>query len=319
MINANNVVVFDEAGIPSIMVCFTKEKNSDLFPGGSDTTHPMFIIDGKEVDEIFISKYPNTIINGKAYSLPYMKPATGLTNEQAAKACFSKGPGWHLMTLPESAFLVLDSKRKGTPPHGNTNCGSYHADPSERGEVCAYGGMTLAGSGPATWAHDHTPYGVQDLCGNVWEMIAGLRLMNGEIQVIENNNAANPVDTSEKSKLWTPVLFDGKPTRYAVDDGSIRLTNEESGEDWDGCRWADVEADIEAPELLKALSLFPASDAENDGWLWVDTEGERLPSRGASWFSASNAGVGALYLDGPRSYSWHSIGFRAAFYRKTEN
>ena len=94
MINARNVVVFDNEGIPSIMVRFDKCTNADLFEGGSNQTHPAFIIDGKEVDRIYIAKYPCTLINGKPYSLPFMKPATDIDFDEAAKACFSKGKSY---------------------------------------------------------------------------------------------------------------------------------------------------------------------------------------------------------------------------------
>lgn len=315
MINSQNVVVFDNEGIPSIMVKFSKCTNADLLPGGSEQTHPMFIIDGEEVDEIYISKYPNTIINGKAYSLPYMKPATDITYEEAAKACFSKGEGWHMLTAPESAYLILESKKNNTLPHGNTDWGKDYNYSEEKG-VCYDGVRTLTGSGPATWAHDHTPYGVHDLCGNAWEMIAGLRLMNGVIQVIENNNAANPVDTSRDSGLWKPIFVNDKPVHFVVHEGDIILSDGGAPGRWDGCRWNDLKIDIEAPELLKALALCPADDKDGKSWLYVDTDGERLPFRGADFDSTSNAGVAALSLDDPRSYSFYSIGFRAAFYRK---
>lgn len=82
----DNVVVKDKNGLPSIMVKFTREP--DVKP-----IHPMFIIDGKVYDEIFISKYKNCIINGLAYSLPMQKPATDVTLEEAEKACFDKGDG----------------------------------------------------------------------------------------------------------------------------------------------------------------------------------------------------------------------------------
>ncbi|MCF8018335.1 MAG: formylglycine-generating enzyme family protein [Vallitaleaceae bacterium] len=316
MINADNVVVFDNTGIPSIMVRFKKCTNADLFPGGSNETHPMFIIDGEEVDEIFISKYPNTIINGKAYSLPYKEPATNIKHDEAAEACYSKGDGWHMLTAAEWAYLALESKRNKTLPHGNTNWGKDFNHPEEAG-VCYDGSRTLTGSGPATWAHDHTPFGVHDLCGNIWEMISGLRLLNGEIQVIENNNAANKIDTSRKSDLWKPVIHEGKPTRFVIDDEcNVKLTNEGESGGWDGCRWDELTTDIEVPETLKALALYPVDDEEVSSWMFTDTEGERLPIRGGSWYFTSGAGVFDLNLNNPRSGSNYFIGFRSAFYRK---
>lgn len=315
MINARNVVVFDNEGIPSIMVRFNKCTNADLFKGGSNQTHPAFIIDGKEVDRIYIAKYPCTLINGKPYSLPFAKPATNIDFDEAARACFSKGAGWHLLTAAEYALVALESEKNGTPPRGNTNLGASHSNPEEKGVRCDGGYKTATGSGPSTWAHDHTSYGVYDLCGNVWEWVNGLRLMDGRIEVIENNNAANPVDVGAASPLWKPVLCGGEPTRFIVDDEGIRLTAAgEDCTDWDGCAWKDLRRDIEPPELLKALALCPENEVNKDSFLYVDTNGERLPLRGGDWLDSSRAGVFALNLNSLRSGVHAHIGFRSAFY-----
>ncbi len=320
MINARNVVVFDNEGIPSIMVRFDKCTNADLFKGGSEQMHPAFIIDGKEVDEIYIAKYPCTLINGKPYSLPYTKPATDIDFDSAAQACFSKGEGWHLMTAAEYRLVALESEKNGTPPRGNTNFGASHSHPEEKGVRCDGGYKTAAGSGPSTWAHDHTPFGVYDLCGNVWEWVNGLRLMDGRIEVIENNNAANPVNFEAASPLWKPVLCGDKPTRFDVDGCNIKLTAAAEHEsDFAGCEWNDLQCDIEPPELLKALALRPQIPENKETYLFVDTDGERLPFRGGGWSGGSSAGVFALDLNYPRSYVGGGIGFRSAFYRKTDN
>ena len=152
------VAIYDNAGIPSIMRRFTKTTDKELF-GGSEKTHPAFIIGGVEYDEIYLSVYPNCEINGKPYSLPYQKPWTNITNDDAAKACFSKGEGWHLLTAAEWGLLADTSLMLGTLPHGNTNGGKYHADPEEHGEEYDNSSKTLTGSGPAAWTHDHTPEG----------------------------------------------------------------------------------------------------------------------------------------------------------------
>lgn len=313
MIKRENTVIFDDKGIPSIMVKFTKESNKNLF-GGSEKPHPMFIIGGTEYDEVFISKYPNTIINGRPYSLPFTKPATSITNDEAAKLCFAKGEGWHMLTAAEWGFLALDSLRNGTLPRGNTDYGKYHANKKEKGEL--YDGCrTLTGSGPASWAHDHTPEGVYDLCGNVWEMVRGFRLMNGDLQVVENNDAALDIDLGEDSPNWKPILDGEDIIRISAGDG-MRFTTDDIEEGWGGSRWKDVTFDCEITEQLRELALFPG---EPEAYLFADTEGERFPYRGGSGYSASYAGVFYTYLYDPRAVTGTDIGFRSAFFRKTAN
>lgn len=319
MINARNVVVFDNAGKPSIMVKVDKFRNHDYLPGGSDAVHPMFIIDDEEFDEIYISQFHNTIINGRAYSLPFMQPATNITLEEAAAACFAKGEGWHLLTVAEQAGLILESQFKNTPPHGNTNWGADFNHPEEKG-ILYDRARTLTGSGPDTWTHDHTPYGVHDVAGNVWEWVAGLRLLNGEIHLIDNNNAANKIDTSKESPLWKPITADGKTIKFSTAGDKLKLTTEEAGKGWDGCPWSDLEIEIEVPEIMLALALCPPTGKEWPGWIFADTNGERLPFRGGSFSCPTTAGLPALYLFYPRSVSRNRFGFRAAYYRrKTEN
>lgn len=99
------VAIYDNVGIPSIMRRFTRVTDKELF-GGSDKPHPAFVIGGEVYDEIYISVYENCNINGKPYSLPFQKAWVNITNDEAAKACFSKGEGWHLLTAAEWGLLA---------------------------------------------------------------------------------------------------------------------------------------------------------------------------------------------------------------------
>ena len=157
---ADNVVIYDKAGIPSVMVRFSRVTDNDLFIGGSHRPHPAFIVDGKAYDEIYISKYPNTVINGRAYSLPMMKPEVNVTYDEAVNLCRAKGEGWHLWTAAERGLIANICHKNKVFPHGNTNCGNWHRDDSEKGKTYDGGYKTLTGSRPATWNHDHTPFGV---------------------------------------------------------------------------------------------------------------------------------------------------------------
>ena len=53
----DNVVKYDANGNPSIFVRFPKMKSSDLDNSLPDHTHPAFIINGEEQDEILLGKY----------------------------------------------------------------------------------------------------------------------------------------------------------------------------------------------------------------------------------------------------------------------
>ena len=310
------VVIYDDYGIPSIMRKISKVTDAELF-GGANKTHPAFIIDGEEYDEIYISVYPNCVINGRPYSLPYMKPWTDLTNDEAAKACFSKGDGWHLMTAAEWGLVANICNRDGTYPHGNTKSGKYHADPSEEGATFDGGaGKTLTGSGPATWTHNHKPDGIHDLCGNVGEMIRGLRIINGKIEVAKDNNAALDIDLTEAGDDWQPLTApNGKPINFSVGD-DFKFTTDEPEDGYNGTEWENVYSDFGFSDELKELALYPGED---NVYLYVDsTEGEYLPCRGGTWYRGTNAGVFCTYLTYGRALTSTYIGFRSAYFKKKD-
>jgi len=308
------VAIYDEAGIPSIMHRFRRVTNKELF-GGSDTPHPAFVIGGEVYDEIYISVYQNCEINGKPYSLPHMKPWTGITLDEAEKACFAKGEGWHLLTGAEWGLLANISAANGTLPHGNTSCGKYHGDESEKGET--YDGYrTLTGTGPKTWTHNHQVDGVHDLCGNVWEWLRGIRVKDGRLEAAKNNDGAAPIDLSEGSGAWHSVTDDnGADISFDCEDG-IRICTDDPDEhegNYSGNRWADVETDCVSEEL-KALGFWPG-DPEN--YLFIDsTEGEWAFYAGGYYSVGSFAGVFYLSGSNARSYSSAFIGFRSAYFVK---
>ena len=147
-------------------------------------------MEGNEKSTIWVSKFPNIVENDRAYSLAMKLPKNYITFDAALAACRKKGNGWHLNQTGIFAVLNLLSQKMGTVPHGNTNYGKdyYHAYEhgiQPQGETQ----RTLTGSGEPTWYHNHDTSGIADLNGNVWEWTGGLRLMNGEIQIIPYGNS----------------------------------------------------------------------------------------------------------------------------------
>lgn len=306
------VAIYDDVGIPSFMYRITKKKNSELFPGGRDKVHPAFIINGKEYDEIYISVYENCEINGKPYSLPMQKPWTNITNDEAARACFSKGDGWHLMTRMEWGLVAGICGMSGILPHGNTDYGKYHADENEKGVPSGDYGVTLTGSGPETWTHNHKKDGIHDLCGNVLEMVRGFRIKNGVLQAAKDNDAAMDIDLTCEGDDWFDVVDDeGKPIYVHVEDGEITFTTDKDfTQGYGGDCWGNVIIRCKSQQM-RELGLW---NGEKNAYLYVDsTDGEYLSFCGGSWNRTSNAGVFCVDLNYSRTNSYSNIGFRSAF------
>ncbi len=304
-----NEVIFDDRGRPDILVVFTPDELK--LP---DT------LKGRKVKEYAISKYPNTMIDGRPYSLPFMPPAVNVNHDEAIRLCEAKGPGWHLITNDEWAALARQSWENDTVPTGNTNSGKSHSHPEQKGTTYQNSyGKTLAGSGPIEWNHDRTAEGVADMVGNVWEHVGGVRFLNGQAQIIPNNEAAAGADQSPDSKEWTAIYTpDGDPVYYNVKDGEIVLQpTAPEGKDYDGVPFCDLHerADMDVPDKLIELGLYPAPGYEGEEYFWLDTDGERCVSRGGYWGNGAGAGVFCLYGGDSRSGSGTSIGFRSALVR----
>jgi hypothetical protein len=348
-----NDVLFDDLGYPSIMVIIPKGKISDVIDGAPQDTHPAFIVNAVEKQQIYISKYQNIIMGGRAYSLPFKDPTNTINFDTAKQNCEAKGAGWHLMTNAEWAYIALWCKKNGFMPRGNNNFGSDVSAAWEKGvqtyfdSAAGKTGRVATGSGPASWAHDNTNTGIFDLNGNVWEWNGGMRLKNGEIQIIPNNNAAAGVDMSDTSTLWKAILPDGSlvdpgtagtlkfdntvagdatQTDHQV-GGSLQLddvvdnpmyttdptSNSLYGQKSQTFESLTADTGITVPTILKALALFPVDTQHGGDYIYIRNYGERLPYRGGTWPSGGNAGVFALYLSYHRPHANYYIGFRSAF------
>ena len=327
-----NTVLFDDLGMPSVMVPFPKLKMSDLIAGGSENIHPAFSVDGVEKSVIYVSKYQNIVLNERGYSLPMRDPRASLNFDQAVTYCRNKGKGWSLTPYSLWSAIALWCRKNGTMPRGNNNYGADHAYGHEKGVPTYYESGKIArcatGSGPNTWNHNWMPDGIADLNGNVWEWCAGMRLMNGEIQIIPYANCmAADASMGASSTLWKAIAADGTlvepgtagTLKYNYVSGHIQLTSGDiTPEDtWRGDTYQNMTLDsaLTVPEIAKALLIYPdepGGDYGGDGH-YMNNSGERLPICGGSWGGASSAGVFDVDLNNPRSNSGASIGFRSAY------
>lgn len=327
-----NTVLFDDLGMPSVMVPFPKLKMSDLIAGGSENIHPAFSVDGVEKSVIYVSKYQNIVLNERGYSLPMRDPRASLNFDQAVTYCRNKGKGWSLTPYSLWSAIALWCRKNGTMPRGNNNYGADHAYGHEKGVPTYYESVKIArcatGSGPNTWNHNWMPDGIADLNGNVWEWCAGMRLMNGEIQIIPYANCmAADASMGASSTLWKAIAADGTlvepgtagTLKYNYVSGHIQLTSGDiTPEDtWRGDTYQNMTLDsaLTVPEIAKALLIYPdepGGDYGGDGH-YMNNSGERLPRCGGYWYNTSGAGVFDVNLRYPRSDSSTSIGFRSAY------
>lgn len=342
-----NKLLYDDKGLPSVMVYIPKFKLSEVLTNGPDTYHPAFIINGTVVDGIYIGKYQSVVEDGRAYSLPGRDPAANITWPNAMSSCTAKGSGWHMMTKAEWGMIALWCKAHGIFPKGNSNYGKDSTETAYQAIPATYDGAgrinhVLTGTGPLTWSHDGTMKGIWDLNGNVSEWEGGYRTVCGELQFLANNNGADSShDQGASSSEWKAL--DASTGEFITPNGSGTTTNSVKADcvsnkpqyaitvttqrDSFNSKINEITCseDISdaAKYVLRAYGLLgedgaTASDyGDGDNLYFNNTEAaaERLAYGGGGYGHATGAGVfcSGGYYSFTRSDANASVGFRLAY------
>ncbi|MFT4029737.1 MAG: SUMF1/EgtB/PvdO family nonheme iron enzyme [Protaetiibacter sp.] len=344
-----NAVVRDDRGLPSVMVRIPSFRVSEVVEKGRDGTHPAFLVGGREVPEIYVSKYQNVVIDGRAYSLPGQDPAAEMTFDEAIGYCESKGVGWHLMTNAEWAAIALWCRANGFQPKGNNLLGKDVTESVQTAIPSTYDAAgrvahVRTGTGPVTWSHNGEASGIYDLNGNVCEFVGGVRTVHGEIHLIPGDGAAAHADQSAGSDAWRAVLPDGTfvapgtagTLKYDfVADPARADVPPAGGVDGDG-RWVlatEITAQseeprycpfqlirpaegVEVPELFREQALVPFDNddphGEDDVYLNNGAD-EKVLNRGGAQHSHRTGGVFFYSGNGARDRRSYAIGFRAVY------
>ena len=355
-----NVAIYNDLGIPSIYVRRDKGEGFELFEPGFDGAHYAFIVNGVEIPAFYMGKYLATVYKGRALSLPLQDPAAGtiaaadrgaapssnVTFDNARIWCEANGAGFHLPTIAEYAWIAALSRKNGTLPHGNNSYGADVAYPyeiglashfDEEGRICS----TLTGSGPAKWNDNWQPDGICDLNGNIKEWQGGYRTVDGEIQIIADNDAAMQCNQNTSSTLWKAILPNGTLVEpgtpgtlkwdYTKAPGNattpFRLNTE--------LEFQQTTAEAFGANTLSGKSLFYEYTGTENGIIrliqlgllpdleekrtygndvvYMRNRGECLSFRGGSWNDSNGAGVYNVNCCGSRAYYYKFLGFRPAF------
>lgn len=346
-----NTIVRDQWNNPHVMLVVPRFLLSDIDDSWPAVPHPAFIVDGQVRSEFLIGKYEASQSSaGHVLTLPGKAPWTSVDFDDALAACRALGSGFCLQTRAMWAARQLWVHKLNGDGHvylGNTNYGRSHAqhwqtgvmqttafNPGDTGNTDS--ASVLTGSGGPLWNDDGMESGLADVTGNVSEWVAGMRVLDGEIQIIQDGDAClQSCDMSASSSAWKAVLSDGSLAVPGTSgtmkfDGSVPDTLTQ----WDNAGAARLNtalvnqnvngyysnsfaslsaADgVGVPALLVQLGLMPFSSGVQ-GMFWVCNKGERLVRAGGSWVNGANSGPWYLYLSSYRTNLYYDLGFRSAF------
>ena len=333
------------------MVRRPAKKAVHYLTGAGDDIHPAFVAGSTKYEQYWMSKYPGPYIvsNSKTIllSLPGFDGMSNLlTRAQIAPTydtalTYGKAGenGSHCITNAEWMEVAMSCLRDGFQPKGANSSGRDSVDPDtvEYYGIPAYWEVNkiarvLNGSGPLSWFNDGTPWGIWGMNGNFYQVTAGLRQKAGEIQVIQNNDAAlDATDQSDATGVWKAILQDGSlvapgtdltlkydaTTPITIGTGiTVRTATYKSN----AFGTVAVASGVTIPTIAKLLGIAPAGSevelGEDAIYIRNDLEGansETVARRGGTWFNGKSLGVFTLNLGSHRSSTASHFGARSAF------
>ena len=300
-------VMYDDLDQPSYMVRVPAFNREDIHSDFGSGLHPAFVVNGTNKSEIWIGMHQARVHNGRALSIPGLVPTGSISWDNASAACTNKGSGWHLMTNWEWAAVslwVLKQVADGvlpSQPRGNTDYGRSHEETQETGTLVdgalgSSGTRTLTGSGPDSWRHSLSAFGISDMIGNIWEWVGGLKLVDGSIYLpVDNHYGQADAAWGDSGKN----IAAGSDTTWRTATGILAS----------GTYNADYD-----DALMRSALILPANVSNTaNGSYWTELSGERFPLRGGRWVNGPSAGIGTLDLLSERSRSLSTFGCRPVF------
>jgi formylglycine-generating enzyme len=313
-----NTVLFDDLDLPSVMVRIPRFNITDVGlakPAGAPAGEygeampafrgPTGYGESGLLTSVLIGKYIAYEYGTRAYSLPYKDPKISIDFDDSKSRCTSKGTGWHLVTNAEWAAIAQWSRENGTMPRGNNqwleDADDPHesAVPTQTGVVKGVSGTarSYTGSGPDSWNHDHTAYGIADMNGNVWEWTDGLKITDTVAAIMPDKDGSDPGnDFTALEAAWIDTATD---ITAGMTSGHKILT-------------------LRTGDLWTGLGIPATADATGSAtygydYYYYTATGERMARRGGHWSTDVGAGVFALVLSNLRSATRADVGFRLAF------
>jgi hypothetical protein len=274
----NVTVLYDETGIPSYMLRIPRFNVETIDSGLGRGVHPAFVVDGKEVSEIFVGQKNARIIDGRAYSIPGEDADRRINFDEARDACTKKGRGWHLLSSWEYAALVMYLVKTRSTYFDKDWWDWLDGLKIVNGEIFC----------PRDNAFEMAEKDWPSMDA-FFDDIKGRPVLGKEVT---NYTESDPKGSEDERDGDYTNLDSISALEYLHDFNQVQI------------------------EKLAQLLIIPSATSvlsETDESIYVRNYGERLPLRGGYWSDGADAGLAALLLYGRRSLSYGNVGFRPAF------